>query len=100
MGRAMYIEEDVKEKEETKEKMSITTIDMKVTRDDNTGKVTVTISVDLWEKLWYMVDLQNDMIRSLSNGDLHGIPKDLIETIRRAPSKIASKYIGKKSVVA
>ncbi len=80
----MYNEEDV-----TKE--SITSLEFQVNRDNNTGEVTVTISVDVWEGLWHMVDLQNDLIRSLSNGNLPGVPKDDIETIRLAPSKIASQ---------
>jgi len=93
----MYIEEDVKEEEETKEERSITALKLEVTRDNNTGEVTVTISVDIWEKIWKVVGNQNFLIQSSSNGNLAGMPKDLIETIRLMPSKIASEYIGKKS---
>jgi len=81
----MYNEEDV-----TKD------IKFQVTRDENTGEVTVTICVEAWEKLWHLVDIQNDLIRSLSNGNL-GISKDDIEAIRREPSKIASRRFEGKS---
>jgi len=91
MGREMYIPG-------VDEKKDLTgTLELQVSSDNITGEVKVTISVDTWEKMWYTMDCQDNLIRSLSNGTMRGMPKDLIETLRRAPSKIASEYIGKKS---
>ncbi len=80
------------------EKKDLTgTLDLQVSSDNNTGDVKVTISVDMWEKIWYAMDCQDNLIRSLSNGTLRAMPKDLLETIRRAPSEIAQRFGGKTS---
>jgi hypothetical protein len=91
MGQEMYIL-DVDEKKDL-----TGTFELQVSSDNNTGEVKVTISVDTWEKIWYTMDCQDNLIRSLSNGTMRGMPKDLIETLRCWPSDIASRRFGGKT---